>query len=190
MDRAVANALERKAVLQRELAEIEQFLVLYRRFSGETEAEQTETAPAPAPVDKSGGKAPQIANPVRRRSSPVQIAEMAERIVRDLNRPLNRTELVKELEDRDVAIASEDKANYLGTIIWRHARDRLVNLGGKGYWLANEPNEDVGYDPDSLPGKLDRMMSDSTPPEQEEPSPDDQRDAAMERDALEETRPA
>jgi hypothetical protein len=41
----------------------------------------------------------------------------------------------------------DDKPRYIGTIMWRH-KDRFVNLKGHGYWVADEPYEPAGYDPE------------------------------------------
>lgn len=73
-----------------------------------------------------------------RRGQPSDFANMMARVISDMGRPLNRSELVAALEERDVEIPSGDKERYLGTILWRH-RDRFTNFPRVGYWLAGRP---------------------------------------------------
>lgn len=69
---------------------------------------------------------------------PAQTAELMERIIREIGRPLTRGEIVEAFERRDVLIPFEDKARYIGTIAWRH-KGLFINIDGRGYWLRDEP---------------------------------------------------
>lgn len=139
MDSAVANALKRKEELERELAEIRQFLTLHQKYGG-TKSEDAETD-WPVAVVKKGdtiiGRVVPHSQPTKMkkvRGAPANFSEIAERVLIDVGRPLTRTELVDEIEKRGVVVPSIDKARYIGTILWRH-RNKFENIDGEGYWL-------------------------------------------------------
>jgi hypothetical protein len=69
---------------------------------------------------------------------------MARRILLEHGKPMTRSELLKALEERDVFLAGEDKAKYLGTIMWR-MKEAFVNLDGHGYWPSDMECEGPGY---------------------------------------------
>jgi hypothetical protein len=130
--------------LRRELAEIDQFLALYRRYSG-TDREDHGTHNNSNAVENSESPAIE-GGPRKQRGRPADFGRIMEGVLKDIRRPLQRGEFVVEVEDRGYTIPSEDKARYLGTILWRQ-RDRFVNIPDVGYWLKNEPCEAVAYIP-------------------------------------------
>lgn len=149
MDTAHSNALARKAELQRELAEVEQFLALYRKF------ESGKSSPRSSPVMPQTGTEQDRALPdsiptvryhtkPKRRGNPSAIADAVEALLREADRPMTRGELADGLAERGITIPSEDKARYVGTVLWRDA-DRFVNLEGRGYWLMQVANEPAGH---------------------------------------------
>jgi len=146
MDQALANALKRKAELEKELGEINRFLTLYDRFTAGTE-------PVGSDVSISGPGATYVITARtgrgKSRGRPADFAEIMERVLRDISRPLTRTELVDALEQRDVKIPSDDKARYLGTILWRN-RNRFINIPNQGYWLKSVPNAIANYKPGDI----------------------------------------
>jgi len=84
---------------------------------------------------------------------PADFVGIMARILGDMRRPMQRGELVAAVEERGVTIPSEDKARYLGTILWRN-RDQFVNIPEAGYWLADAPCPAVDYTPgDILDGR-------------------------------------
>lgn len=177
MDKAVLAALSRRDELAKEMAELDTFLAVYKRFGGETNAERRESdthmsTPADTGSEASRGSHKVITATarVRKRTSPAHIAAMAERVIREMERPMNRVDLVEALEERDVEIPSADKLNYLGTTLWRHANDKLINLSGLGYWLRNL---------DYAPANYQAGSSDDD--EEGELNPDEQRDAALDQ---------
>lgn len=50
---------------------------------------------------------------------------------------MTRGALADALQSDGISIPSEDKARYLGTILWRKSAI-FENLEGKGYWLRNQ----------------------------------------------------
>jgi hypothetical protein len=85
------------------------------------------------PVDNSETKQRRLRNKMR----PSHIAELMERIIREVGRPMRRSEIVDAFEKRDVQIPFADKARYIGTIAWRH-KGIFENVEGFGYWLRGE----------------------------------------------------
>ena len=136
---AYRNALARKRALLQEIREIEKFLSLYERFSG-TKPEDTELLPPsdfPDAIRTTPTSLSALLSGKKRHGYPQKVANAVERILRDSGRPMNRNELAVELESRGVAIPSDDKGRYIGTILWRQAK-RFRNIEGRGYWLQNE----------------------------------------------------
>ena len=150
MPTPLENAFRRLAALKAEILRVERFISDYREFSGDNSV-TTETAstislvngggnvsPFDAPsqaVDKSG-EIPRMSR--RRGGRPDEIAQMIERVIREIGEPMTRGQLVQALERRDVELPAADKARYIGTIIWRH-KSIFVNVEGRGYWLRNIP---------------------------------------------------
>ena len=161
MSTPVENARKRLAALRLEAAEIERFIALYERFSSDP------LAPAEANVSgtlgHSGETYPQNLSYVdsgdnswqtpRRGPRPTEIAQMMERLIREVGRPMTRGEIVDAFDRRGMDIPAKDKARYLGTIAWRQ-KSIFTNVEGRGYWLRNVPI--VG----------DRLEEFSDPPEE------------------------
>lgn len=142
----VAKALKRKEELEHrigqlesELQQIKIFLSMHSRFSG-TEPEYHETVNSP-PRDDSTGQF------TRERGRPKEIARFIMAILEDKRRPMTRTQLVDELEARGHSIPAQDKARYVGTVLWRHDR-AFINLPNMGYWLRAKALEAANYAPD------------------------------------------
>ena len=149
MDKAVENALRRKAILQKEIEEIDFFLELHKKY-GENVEQTVSTAVA----------SPQESKPVektaRLRGRPDDFADWMEQILREAGHPLNRPAFVEALERRGHEVPSDDKPRYLGTILWRH-RKRFRNLPKFGYWLIGESYPPAGYDPEA-DTEADRLL--------------------------------
>ncbi len=119
-DDAFRNALAKRAQLQQELARIDNFIELYGELTGVKGGQIDVRQTATATVQGAG----------RQRSSgirPWQIVQMVEDVLLTQGRPMTRTELTEALLARRAALAGEDKARYLGTILWRN-RHMFVNL--------------------------------------------------------------
>lgn len=112
------NAEKRLVTLREEITRIERFIADYHAFSTETMDNL---------IEKSG----------RRKARPDEIAQIMERVIREVGRPMTRGQLVDALERRDVDLPAADKGRYIGTIIWRH-KSIFVNIEGFGYWLRVE----------------------------------------------------
>jgi len=72
--------------------------------------------------------------------APDNYAAIADRYIREANRPLTRTELQERFRRDGIELPSSDGARYLGTILWRN-RHRFVNIPGRGYWVENHVDQ-------------------------------------------------
>jgi hypothetical protein len=125
----IDKALKRREELERELKRINDFIEMYERFSG-TDGESRDLP------NQAKQESPRV---TLRRTRPAQLVRIMKAILKDLQRPLQRGQLVAELENRGHAIPTNgDKAQYLATILWRN-RDHFENLEGRGYWLRGLP---------------------------------------------------
>lgn len=172
MDKAVENALARRAQLRRELEEVEGFLALYDRFKSLGSAQATLGIIAPATVTPVAGPAPSFASIDRENEDPggakeeqsppsppqaagkglsrEELRPHIEAIIREAGRPLTRGNLLRKLDQRGTPVGGRaDRAKNMGTIMWR-LKEHFVNLPGYGYWLQNEPYPPLGYVPESL----------------------------------------
>jgi hypothetical protein len=127
----IDKALKKKEELERELRRINDFIEMYEQLSG-TDREHSDL-----PHQGEKQKTPRVKSP--RGTRPGQLVRVMEAILKDVQRPLQRGQLVAELEKRGHALPTTgDKAQYLATILWRN-RDCFENLEGRGYWLKGLP---------------------------------------------------
>jgi hypothetical protein len=145
----IKKIMEKRELLRQELEKIDNFLDLYRELTG-TEAVRSEPSAATdsAEPPKSHGRKRTPGT-----AKPSDVGPMARRILLDNGKPMTRSELLKALEERDVVLAGEDKAKYLGTILWR-MKEAFINLEGFGYWPKDKPFEPANYFP------IERMSDD------------------------------
>ena len=161
---AYQKALQKRDLLRREIEKIEDFLEVYRELTGTEPVRSEVKAPvSPARVVRSYGRK-------RKRGTvkPSDLAPMVGRILVEHGAPMTRSELLAALAERDVVLAGEDKAKYLGTILWR-MREAFVNLEGHGYWPRELAYDPAGYRPDideaigSIVDIFDKTPSRETP---------------------------
>jgi hypothetical protein len=129
---------ERLGQAREELARVDGWIAVWREFAGVSEQSGTDTAP----VDS--GDAALVARP--KNPTKEEVAEVAREIIRDADQPLMRADLFQRLQARGIVLHGKDPEMVLSTMLWR-MRSRIVRLRGGGYWLADVPNSDVGYDP-------------------------------------------
>jgi hypothetical protein len=146
----VAIAREKLEYHRKQVSELEQFFRMYdllvetaQEGAGVSDHVSAEIVPGnkmPDGAVDNGGKNGrlQVKARVRLGPRPDHIADMMERIIREVGHPMTRGEIVAAFERRDVEIPYEDKARYVGTIAWRN-KGRFDNIEGRGYWLRGEP---------------------------------------------------
>ena len=161
--------------LRRRLSRVENFIGQWHEFAGT--APNTSTSAA-LPVD-SGDIRPErprtTGNPKKE-----DVAAAARVVIGSLGGPIPRADLFKALAARGVVVRGADPEKTLSTMLWR-MRHRVAVVKG-GYWLAEVPNPEIGYEPDLPALKLQADMVASNialanePPEpsedQEEEDPD------------------
>lgn len=123
--------MRRREKLLRELEKLDEYINLHRELFGDDGTEQAAPPPLAQPVQEADA----TTTTARTRGRPAEIAAAAERIIRNLNRPVQRGELVERIEAEGIEIHSDDKARYVGTVLWRE-KERFENIEGEGYWLA------------------------------------------------------
>ncbi len=134
-----------------------------REFATGTDRDRIDAALAgknPNPNEKIPESVDSVDNtkrPGRKRTGkPDNIALVIERVIRDVGQPMQRREIVKALEARDMEIPALDKERYIGTIVWRH-KGTFVNVEGRGYWLRDEPVPPGRTIPDLLADAIPRL---------------------------------
>ena len=125
MDQIIQKAQKRLASLQIEAEQIRNFLEMYEKLA-------QEDAPAPDANSSDSAKPAALAGARVGKSTPAEIVAAAKELMREKQRPLTRTELVRLLTLRGVRIGGTDKSKNVGTIIWRSKE--FENVEGKGYW--------------------------------------------------------
>jgi hypothetical protein len=79
-----------------------------------------------------------------RNSKKEDVAEAAQRILRDEGHPLSRTELYTRLVAQGLTIEGTDPEMVLSTMLWR-MKDKVIRLSGGGYWLPDVPYERASF---------------------------------------------
>lgn len=151
MDPIIAKMLKERDNLRSRLKEIELALRVYEQF---LKPEQGDAASL-GPVDSGDSSIhePTHERPLQRprerevsmrpsRRGPHAVRDEAITILHEHGRPLTRGELANELQMRRVELPGKDdenKARYVGTIMWRNRENWFEHVEGKGYWLKGEP---------------------------------------------------
>ena len=128
--KAISNAKRRKKEILKELDEINQFLELAEKFSGE--GASTSTNPTGGGSPKAGG------------AKTGEIVAASRKVIQVHDKPMNRSEILSKLEEDGIIVSGKDRANTLGTTLSR-ATDKIVYLKGFGYWLRESDYELAGY---------------------------------------------
>lgn len=159
-DIAYRNAMRRRKELQAEIADIDRFLEMWKRYAG------TESGN----VEPTGNKAGAVSPPhtpgrTMQRLQRERHAKDIRNIIVTAGRPLTRGQIIEGLDKHDILVGGKDKSKNIGTVMWR-LRDRFVNIAGEGYWPKDMPCLAVGYEPkaeskndldDTLPDDFGRM---------------------------------
>jgi hypothetical protein len=138
LQESIGKTRKKLAGWEREHAELEAFVSLYHKLAGVAPLTGLETPP---PADPNVGQ-----NPKRE-----DVGKFATELIARLGRPVQRRELLQQLDYAGLHIHGVDPMKVLSTMMWR-MKDRFVLLKGFGYWLA-----DRGYAPAHYAAK--------TPPE-------------------------
>ncbi|MGO7792680.1 hypothetical protein ACC703_35140 [Rhizobium ruizarguesonis] len=141
MDDVIRKALKKKRELELDLEKLNEFIRFYEELTGTKVVQDEMVSPGEILEDTPSRPKIRVRFP-RRPATPERIAQVAAEVIRELGAPIRRGRLVKLIEEKALIINSEDKARYLGTILWRH-KDQFTNIEGRGYWL-----DELGDPPD------------------------------------------
>lgn len=135
-DSAIANALKKRRRLQaeiqramQELEEVEKFITLHRRFSGEDEVTKGEvTSQAPTILSQAGsGKTQSV------------FERLAIDVIRQTGRPMQSGEIVDAFRARGHPIGGNETRTAWNRLWLAKDRGALVNFPRLGYWPAEDP---------------------------------------------------
>lgn len=128
MDNAIRKALKKQKELMLEVDRLERFISTYEELTGEKIPRDEMIAPV-NDGDKATQKTEQMQKeaPKQRRNNIKKLLDVAERLIREANRPLTRTEIANGMEGLNVVVHATDKPKYLGTLLWRNP-DRFVSV--------------------------------------------------------------
>jgi hypothetical protein len=77
-------------------------------------------------------------------ASPVsEVLQACRLVLTDVTKPMKRATLLHSIEELGVCLAGQDKARYLGNLLWRHPEE-FVNVPRKGYLLKSKGNVSGG----------------------------------------------
>lgn len=168
-DRALENAeakrnqlLARKKALREQmdsvdlqLSVVEVFIANWHEFAN---------ADPESPVDSLAitnenvaGTSQRVKRKVTRNSKKEDVADAAREIALERGAPVMRSDLFKALVERGLTIEGTDPEMVLSTMLWR-MRHRIVRVKGGGYWPADVPNEEAGYDPSAIETIVERRV--------------------------------
>lgn len=171
----VREKMQELEVLNREIDKANALIDAWRAFFGD-QVDTTKSPEFPQAVkSRNAESAPSTATPVKPKNPPKErVAEVALELIREVGRPVSRREIFSRLGSSGIQLQGADPQMVLSTMLWR-MKDRIVRLPGFGYWLPDQPWEPAGFDPY---GPHELVSDDGY-----EPSPDDQRDAQLDREA-------
>lgn len=101
-------------------------------------------------------------------SSKEDVAAAAREIIVARGQPVMRDELYDLLTDKGLIIQGKDPKMVLSTMLWR-MKGEIARVSGGGYWPADMPNPEIGFDPDQNTFMSNAMNT----PANEIPDPDE-----------------
>jgi hypothetical protein len=167
MSNAFENAKKRLVDIKLEMAQIEEFLALYRRFDPllaeatgliEPATDVGEPVKEAGPTAPEGFSSPQeAAQEFQRRTTPEarleQMVSFVQTIIRKEGRPMNAPQIVRAMEENGVGVPAGDKNRFVAAIISRY-RAQFVRTGSNEFWLRGaplaSPKPIVWYEPDEV----------------------------------------
>ena len=144
MDDPVRKALKRQKELRLELEKLERFIVTYEELSGKKISRDELTLSSDI-----GEKSPQLGEQTtkevfkRRRNNIKKLLAVSERLIKEAQRPLTRTEIAEGMARLGVTVHATNIPKYLGTLLWRNP-DRFVSSDGDGYMTKELYDSTIG----------------------------------------------
>ncbi|WP_108262273.1 hypothetical protein [Mangrovicoccus ximenensis] len=152
MQDVLTELKKRRELLRSQLSKIEEAIVQYEQWAANVSSLLSDGTEAAAKVHSVGGaelapddmqEAPQ--------TSVKDFEEISLDLLAEIEHPLQRGELLNELESLGVVIHGKDRATIANTMAARLSRmDKVVNLKGYGYWLASREYSPANYTGDTF----------------------------------------
>lgn len=144
-DAAVRKAIQRRQELEDEIRQIDLFLSLYERFSGQPVAARN--LPDSEPHDSGEGE-PSTPNDAAVGGGITQkdFVDLARELLLEIERPVNGPSLLRKFHEKGRRIGGTNEMKNLTTKLWR-AKDVIIKIPGAGYWLADVPCPAASYVP-------------------------------------------
>lgn len=180
-DRALANAeakrnqlVERKRALLIELTDIDEQVGQIDRFIKAWHAfAEDEPQKAVENLSDSGANKTATSEPVNKKvtgnSRKEDVAAAAREVILERGAPIMRDELFDLLMERGLVIQGKNPQMVLSTMLWR-MREQIARVKGGGYWPADIPNAEVGYDPETakdIDNTLNKPVAEIVDPDSE-----------------------
>ncbi len=176
-DKALENAKSLKIKANNEILRLEEAIRLWRdriamaeQFIDQWNAFASGEAVNPVEIVSPERNKPEPSRTIRNTPKEI-VAEAARDVILARNAPISRDELYDLLtQRRDLVIQGKDPRMVLSTMLWR-MKDRVARLKNGGYWPAEIPNAEAGYDPTThkeIDSLLAKMAHEILDPESEE----------------------
>ncbi|TXN21541.1 hypothetical protein [Methylobacterium sp. WL9] len=148
--------------LRAERQKVDDWISAWHRFSGTSE-ENAEPTGVPTEQDMNiqgagrshdeSGEKTQRDGKARGNPRKEVVAAEAIKIIEEEGRSVSRSELYEKLIERSVVVDGKDPQQVLSTMLWRAYNNgaNIIRLKSGGYWLADRPHEETGYDPTQAP---------------------------------------
>ena len=165
---------------RKELAKVDEFIAAWHAFAGDAESQSPAVSPVGAlattavgsvahAVGVAGGVTQVYSARVfvgteskpkrpRHNSRKEEVAEAARAVIQERGEPMPRTDLFRALRERGLVIDGTDPEMVLSTMLWR-MRERVARVKGGGYWLAEVPNPEFGYDPTDPQSEIESALT-------------------------------
>lgn len=141
----INTLVQRTDEKRRELAQVESFISMWGKLSGQPV--QTELSTAFKNLARDVPRDLETKSFVRN-SKKEDVAAAARDLISGAGRPLSREELFPLLRERGLVIQGNDPQMVLSTMLWRMKDEaKITRLKGGGYWLAEKDWPQVGYYP-------------------------------------------
>lgn len=146
------------AALDTEIGEIDKFIQLWHQFSADADSLTVDNSSAAEEIVEIKPKTNvNIESQSAKNSKKEDVANVARELILQHGKPMMREELYAALVGRGMVINGKDPYAVLFTMLWRMA-DVIARLPDGGYWPADKPNEEIGFDPAAYTQERRKLM--------------------------------
>lgn len=145
MTETISSLRDERARLQARIKQLDELLERYDAWEREASSILLGTEPTRAPVQEPTVSEAEPATETHEGTPLPEFVAAAERMFREAERPLPRSEAFDRLKEMGVIVVGKDPHNTMTTRI--HRMGNIINIKGHGYWLKDRPYQQGGYDP-------------------------------------------